>query len=45
MSRDGLVDFICDFIQAIDAEVSELKLGVNARGRALGQEVFKALAA
>jgi actin related protein 2/3 complex subunit 4 len=44
-SSEKVVDFICDFIQAIDAEVSELKLSVNARARALAQEVFKSLAA
>eukprot|EP00193_Tetraselmis_chui_P011240 CAMPEP_0177771834 /NCGR_PEP_ID=MMETSP0491_2-20121128/11853_1 /TAXON_ID=63592 /ORGANISM="Tetraselmis chuii, Strain PLY429" /LENGTH=173 /DNA_ID=CAMNT_0019289509 /DNA_START=232 /DNA_END=753 /DNA_ORIENTATION=- len=44
-SSEKVVDFICDFIQAIDAEVSELKLSVNARARALAQEVFKSLVA
>mmetsp|Transcript_21616 Transcript_21616/g.60089 ORF Transcript_21616/g.60089 Transcript_21616/m.60089 type:complete len:171 (-) Transcript_21616:58-570(-) len=45
MYKDKLVDFICDFISDIDSEISELKLSINARGRAVGAELLRSLAA
>lgn len=41
---EQVVDFICEFIYDIDAQVSDLKLGINARGRAVGAQLLEALA-
>ena len=42
--RQRLIDFIATFIEEVDAEVSSLKLAVNARGRAVATEFLRALA-
>jgi len=37
LKKDAIVDFIIHFMKVIDAEVSSLKLNVNARARAVAQ--------
>lgn len=42
--RAGLVDFLCFFVEEVDAEIKALKLAVNARGRAVATELLRSLA-
>ena len=43
--RERIVAFICDeFLSDIDTQVSDFKLAITARGRAVGAELLKALA-
>jgi len=41
MFKHKIVDFIIQFMQDIDKEVSEMKLGVNARARIVAQSYLK----
>ncbi|KAK3239120.1 Actin-related protein 2/3 complex subunit 4 [Cymbomonas tetramitiformis] len=41
MLKHKLVDFICQFMEDVDKEISELKLSVNTRGRAVAVEYFQ----
>ncbi len=45
MSKQRLSDFICQFIEQLIAEISELKLAMNARSRAVAQELLQGLTA
>lgn len=38
MFKQKLVDFIIQFMEEVDKEISEMKLGVNARARITAQE-------
>lgn len=35
MHRKELVNFICSFVEDLDAEINQMKLCVNTRGRAV----------
>ncbi|KAK9816952.1 hypothetical protein WJX72_007348 [[Myrmecia] bisecta] len=41
--KQALVDFICQFIQDMSADINELKLLVSARGRAVAVEYLRTL--
>jgi hypothetical protein len=36
-----LVDFIIQFMEEVDREISDMKLSVNARGRIVAEEFLK----
>jgi actin related protein 2/3 complex, subunit 4 len=40
---EQLVNFLCDFVEEVDRERSQLKLAVNSRSRAVGAEMFHLL--
>lgn len=42
-NKQKLIEFICHFVEDINAEIHELKLLVNTRGRAVAAEYLKAL--
>mmetsp|Transcript_33849 Transcript_33849/g.40938 ORF Transcript_33849/g.40938 Transcript_33849/m.40938 type:complete len:171 (+) Transcript_33849:268-780(+) len=42
MYQHKLVDFVCQFMEDIDKEISELKLSVNTRGRQVASEFLQA---
>ena len=42
MFKHRLVDFIMQFMEDIDKEVSALKLGVNSRGRVVAAKFLEA---
>ncbi|DBA81039.1 hypothetical protein WJX79_004607 [Trebouxia sp. C0005] len=44
-SKQKLIDFICHFVEDINAEIHELKLLVNTRGRAVAVDYMKMLSA
>jgi hypothetical protein len=44
MWRHKLVDFVIQFMQDIDREISAMKISVNARARAIGKELMQELA-
>jgi len=41
MFKHKLVDFIIQFMEEVDKEISDIKLGVNARARVTAQEFLK----
>jgi actin related protein 2/3 complex subunit 4 len=41
MYKHKLVDFMIQFMEDVDKEISEIKLGVNARARVTAQEFLK----
>jgi actin related protein 2/3 complex subunit 4 len=41
MYKHKLVDFILQFMEEVDKEISEMKLAVNARARITAQEFLK----
>ena len=41
MLKHKLVDFIIQFMEEIDKEISEMKLSVNARARIVAEEFLK----
>jgi hypothetical protein len=41
MYKHKLVDFIIQFMEDVDKEISEMKLSVNARARVTAQEFLK----
>jgi actin related protein 2/3 complex subunit 4 len=41
MWKHKLVDFIIQFMEEVDKEISEMKLAVNARARVTAQEFLK----
>jgi len=41
MFKHKLVDFIIQFMEEVDREINEMKLGVNARARITAQEFLK----
>ncbi len=41
MYKHKLVDFIIQFMEEIDKEISDMKLSVNARARTVAQEYLK----
>lgn len=41
MYKAKLVDFIIQFMQDIDKEISEMKLAINARARIVAEEFLK----
>eukprot|EP00002_Diphylleia_rotans_P008733 TRINITY_DN18731_c0_g1_i1.p2 TRINITY_DN18731_c0_g1~~TRINITY_DN18731_c0_g1_i1.p2 ORF type:complete len:174 (-),score=53.67 TRINITY_DN18731_c0_g1_i1:310-831(-) len=43
MYKHKLVDFIVQFVEDIDKEISEMKLSVNQRGRIVAQEFLKTM--
>lgn len=43
MNRQKLVDFICHFIGDMDAEMNQMKLSLNTRGRAVADGFIKRL--
>jgi len=45
MNRAKLIDFVIQFMQEIDKEISEMKLAVNARARLCAEEFLKAFEA
>ena len=42
MNRARLIDFVIQFMQEIDKEISEMKLAVNSRARLCAEEFLKA---
>ncbi|KAL0050273.1 hypothetical protein WJX82_007804 [Trebouxia sp. C0006] len=44
-NKQKLIDFICHFVEDINAEIHELKLLVNTRGRAVAVDYMKMLSA
>ncbi len=45
MFKHKLVDFIIQFMEDVDAEISAMKLAVNARARIVAQEYLKTFVA
>ena len=45
MWKHKLIDFIIQFMEDIDKEISSMKIAVNARGRVVASEFMKKLAA
>ncbi|GMH41262.1 hypothetical protein BSKO_09172 [Bryopsis sp. KO-2023] len=43
MRRTKLVDFICQFVEDLDAEINRMKLAVNTRGRAVATSFLRGL--
>lgn len=43
-SKEKIIDFILQFVQEIDKNISQLKLSVNSRTRAFATEFVQALA-
>ena len=43
MYKHKLVDFIIQFMEEVDKEISEMKLSLNARGRIVSEEFLKAV--
>ena len=43
MIRHKLVDFVIEFLDEINKEISELKISVNARARAVAVEFLKTM--
>ena len=41
MWKHKIVDFIIEFIQQVDAELSEMRISINARARKVADEFFK----
>lgn len=41
MFKHKLVDFVIQFMEEIDKEISEMKLAVNARARICAEELLK----
>jgi actin related protein 2/3 complex subunit 4 len=41
MYKHKLVDFIVQFVEEINKEISAMKLNVNTRARSVGQEFLK----
>lgn len=41
MYKHKLVDFVIQFMEEIDKEISEMKLAVNARARICAEELLK----
>ena len=41
MYKHKLVDFIVQFMEEVDKEISEMKLNVNARARVVAEEFLK----
>uniref|UniRef100_A0A7C8ZT96 Actin-related protein 2/3 complex subunit 4 n=1 Tax=Opuntia streptacantha TaxID=393608 RepID=A0A7C8ZT96_OPUST len=41
LEKQGLIDFIVQFIEDIDKEITELKLSVNTRGKLVATEFLK----
>lgn len=41
MYKHKLVDFVINFMEEIDKEISEMKLAVNARARICAEEFLK----
>jgi len=41
MYKHKLVDFILQFMEEVDKEISEMKLGLNARARLSSEEYLK----
>lgn len=41
MYKHKLVDFVLNFMEEIDKEISEMKLAVNARARIVSEEFLK----
>lgn len=41
MYKDKLVDFVIEFMEEIDKEVSEMKLALNSRARISAEEFLK----
>lgn len=39
--KDKLVDFIIQFMEDVDKEISSLKIAINARARAVASEYLK----
>jgi actin related protein 2/3 complex, subunit 4 len=44
MLKHKLIDFIIQFMEDIDKEISELKIGINARARVVATSFLEALA-
>jgi len=42
MYKHKLVDFICQFMEDIDKEISEMKISLNGRLRTSAEEFLKA---
>ena len=40
MYKHKLVDFIIQFMEEVDKEISEMKLSINARARIVAESVF-----
>ena len=41
MLKHKLVDFIVEYMEEVDKEISEMKLSVNARARVVSEEFLK----
>ncbi len=44
MWKHKLIDFVIQFMEDVDREISAMKISVNARSRAVATELMKALA-
>lgn len=40
-TQDVLVDFVIFFLEEVDKEISEMKIGVNARARVVAEALLK----
>lgn len=41
MLKNKLVDFVIQFMEEVDKEISEMKLHVNARARSVAEEFLR----
>lgn len=41
MYKDKVVDFVIEFMEEIDKEISEMKLALNSRARICAEEFLK----
>lgn len=39
--REELISFVIDFMEGIDAEISEMKINVNARARSVASQFMR----
>lgn len=41
MVKESITDFIVSFLQEVDKEISEMKIGINARARGIAELYLK----
>jgi actin related protein 2/3 complex subunit 4 len=44
LEKGRLIEFICAFLEEVDAEINKLKSSVNSRGRAVAAEFLRSMA-
>ncbi len=41
--KENIADFILTFLQEVDKEISEMKIGINARARGVAEQFLKSI--